>query len=217
MSINDRRFMNFLSLLFFLQCHLLVFIALNIGNSLKISNAIQISSLEPHEFALLQFDSRQLKNYWLTAAEWNNEYCKKHGHKFIYYSNQDSCHHGEEKLADAWCKVRAMINANDDFPDVKVFIYMDSDAVIDKRFANVSLNSMFDELQNRLKWNPTEKPIIFNQDGPCWWCTFIMKIGYNMCLNAGTVVWYRHSISELVLKQWWDSSMDSYETNPIKR
>lgn len=195
----------------------MVFIAFDIGHAMKVSNAIQISSLQPHEFALLQFDSRQLKNYWLAAAEWNNEYCKKHGHKYIYYSNQEYCHHGEEKLADAWCKVRAMLNAHEDFPEVKVFIYMDSDAVIDKRFANISLNSMFNELQNRLNWDPNEKPIIFNQDGPCWWCTFIMKIGYNMCLNAGTVVWYRHPISETVLKQWWDSSMDSYETNPIKR
>jgi hypothetical protein len=38
-----------------------------------------------------------------------------------------------------------------------------------------------------------------------------------MCLNAGTVVWYRHPISEQVLNAWWDASMDSYETNPIKR
>lgn len=64
---------------------------------------------------------------------------------------------------------------------------------------------------------PEEKPMVFNQDGPCWWCTFIISIGYTMCLNAGTVVWYRHTESHRVLWQWWNSTMDSYETNPIKR
>lgn len=26
----------------------------------------------------------------------------------------------------------------------------------------------------------------FYQDGPCWWCQMIKKVGYTMCLNAGT-------------------------------
>jgi hypothetical protein len=38
-----------------------------------------------------------------------------------------------------------------------------------------------------------------------------------MCLNAGTVAWYRHPVSEQILTDWWHASMDSYETNPIKR
>ena len=35
-----------------------------------------------------------------------------------------------------------MINANEDHPNIKFFIYMDSDAVIDRSFANVPLNRM---------------------------------------------------------------------------
>ena len=35
-----------------------------------------------------------------------------------------------------------MINANEDHPNIKFFIYMDSDAVIDRAFADVPLNRM---------------------------------------------------------------------------
>lgn len=178
---------------------------------------VDISLLAAHKIAIMQFDSRPLKNYWLSAAQWNHAYCQRHGHVFVYYSLEDHCHHHDEPLASAWCKVRAMLNAYEDFPDVDMFIYMDSDAVIDKRFADFSLNQMLAVLQRELAWNPEEKPIVFNQDGPCWWCTFIVKIGYKMCLNAGTVAWYRHPTSWKVLQEWWDSSMDPYETNPIKR
>ncbi len=178
---------------------------------------VNLSKIPSDQIAIVQFDSRPLKNYWLTAAQWNARYCEQHNHKFLYYTTKDQCHYQHEPLADAWCKVRAMLNANEDFQEIKVFFYLDSDAVIDKDFAHLSLNAMIETMQTRLAWNPMIKPIIFNQDGPCWWCSFIMKIGYKMCLNAGTVVWYRHSISEKILTDWWDASMDSYETNPIKR
>jgi hypothetical protein len=45
----------------------------------------------------------------------------------------------------------------------------------------------------------------------------IQEKGYRMCLNAGTVMWYRHQRSEQVLNQWWDSVMDDYSTDPLKR
>ena len=182
-----------------------------------VKSATDLSRIPPEEIAVLQFDSRPLKGYWKAAANWNSYYCQKHHHKYIYYTNQDKCHHGNEPLADAWCKVLAMRTANEDFPDVKIFIYLDSDAVIDKSFENLSLNNIIGKMQKMLSWNPEKKPIIFNQDGPCWWCTFIIKIGYKMCLNAGTVVWYRHSVSSQILQQWWDAAMDPYETNPIRR
>jgi hypothetical protein len=69
-----------------------------------------------------------------------------------------------------------MLNANSDHPNVKFFIYMDSDAVIDKAFASVPLNKMLMIMQHRLSWDPEQKPIVFNQDGPCWWCTLVMKV-----------------------------------------
>jgi hypothetical protein len=130
--------------------------------------SFDISLLQPSEIGILQFDSRPLKNYWLVAANWNNAYCKRHNHHFLYYTNDAGCHYGDEPLADAWCKVRAMLNANHDYPQIKLFIYLDSDAVFDKDFQHLSLNIMLQKMQSRLSWNPLQKPIIFNQDGPCW-------------------------------------------------
>ena len=45
----------------------------------------------------------------------------------------------------------------------------------------------------------------------------IREKGYTMCLNAGTVMWYRHSYAYKILKEWWDSSLDSYTNNPLNR
>ena len=59
--------------------------------------------------------------------------------------------------------------------------------------------------------------MVFNQDGPCWWCSLIKEKGYEMCLNAGTVMWYRHEKSLKVLQDWWRSSMDTYADNPLQR
>ena len=129
----------------------------------------------------------------------------------------NSCRHKNEPLASPWCKVLSMIQASIDFPDVKLFIYLDSDAIIDRRFENTSVNTFLNIMQNKLDWNPEVRPMVFNQDGPSWWCQLINKIGYKMCLNAGTVLWYRHTNSINVLKYWWNSAMDSYTNNPIKR
>ena len=135
----------------------------------------EINRLQPHEVALLQFDSRNLQGYWLASALWNQAYTQRHGHRYIYYNLEltkscryGKCHSqlwmitvmhdnqnpGKTLLADAWCKVRAMIQANDQYPAVKLFIYLDSDAVIDKAFVNVSAVTMVAEVQNRLQWNP---------------------------------------------------------------
>lgn len=184
-----------------------------------ICEGVFLSDLRNDEFAIMQYDSRDPRDYWLASALWNKAYCDKHGHKFIFYSTNSGCTYGaqKEELATPWCKVKAMIAANDEHPDIKFFIYMDSDAVIDRHFEHMSLKEMATSMQQKLNWNPDEKPIIFNQDGPCWWCRLIRKVGYTMCLNAGTVAWYRHKVSEQILREWWDASMDPYETNPIKR
>jgi hypothetical protein len=50
-------------------------------------------------------------------------------------------------------------------------------------------------MQEKLNWDPNKKPVVFNQDGNCWWCDLVKKVGYPTCLNAGTVGWYRHELS----------------------
>lgn len=196
------------------------------------SNKVDISKLNPNEIAIVQYDSRPLDDYWLASASWNNYYCKKHGHEYIHYTLLDNndinnnklydvqgaaCMHGTELLASPWCKVRAMLEANNNYKHIKLFIYMDSDAVVSKLYENFSLGVFLGVLQSKLDWDVENKPIIFNQDGPCWWCGMIKGIGYTTCLNAGTVLWYRHDLSLKVLQEWWDSSMDSYDNNPIRR
>jgi hypothetical protein len=189
------------------------------GFTVAAATSVQLSSLRRDEIALMQFDSRPLDNYWKSAADWNNYYCALHGHQFIYYTinSPTACKHGEEQLYSAWCKVRAMLQAHEQNPHIKLFIYMDSDAVISRAFANMSVNAFLGTMQSRLDWDPQHRPMVFNQDGPCWWCDMIKKIGYTMCLNAGTVMWYRHENSLQVLREWWDASMDSYVGNPIRR
>lgn len=185
-------------------------------------NYVHLEELNRNEIAILQYDSRPFADYWLSSALWNDYYCKLHGHTYIYYTVSNTsvhakCRHGSDILASPWCKVKAMIDANNEYKHVKVFIYMDSDAVVDLIYKDIPLNSLLKLMQLKLNWNPNELPIVFNQDGPCWWCNMISEIGYKMCLNAGTVLWYRHENSIKVLNNWWDSSMDPYEGNPIKR
>jgi hypothetical protein len=190
---------------------------------------IDVSKFKPEEYAIVQYDSRPLKDhtYWLASAAWNRRYCKKHGHQYIYYTLQENTKcmsiHNKEMLADAWCKVKTMIQATKSkkYSNIKIFIYMDSDAVISKTYENKSLNDMLYVLQNRLKWDPNNKPMIFNQDGPCWWCNQVAKVGYTTCLNAGTVLWYNdHEGKSLnILNEWWNAALDSYkgESNPFRR
>lgn len=190
----------------------------------NISNNSIIEDIRPEEIAIMQYDSRiPLRDYWLVTAKWNKNYCDKHGHQYIYYtskytSTEDAEWCEKDVLASPWCKVKAMVQANEDFPHIKMFIYLDSDALISKLYDDLPLTYLLKLIHNKLGWNPEKKPLIFNQDGPCWWCTLIQKVGYNMCLNAGTVIWYRHDTSKRLLDDWWFAAMDSYETNnPIKR
>ena len=88
---------------------------------------VSFDALQPEELAILQYDSRSLSDYWMVSALWNFRYAKQHGHEYIYYES-DSCYHLKnmnEQLATAWCKVKSMTAALNDFPNVKFFIYMD--------------------------------------------------------------------------------------------
>ena len=198
-----------------------------------ISSHIDISQLSAQEVAIVQFDSRPLSfasaknSYWSVSAAHNYKYCQTHGHSFLYYDLKENSL-GEKKcmavdgktvLADPWCKVKAMLSANEDakYSKIKLFVYMDSDAVLDHSFASKPLQKLLGTMQEKIAWNVGEKPTIFNQDGPCWWCDLVEGLGYKTCLNAGTVVWYRHERSRATLSAWWQAAMDPYEGNPMKR
>jgi hypothetical protein len=130
-----------------------------------VESIVDIQSLYPEEIAIVQYDSRPLADYWASSARWNNFYAYRHGHKFLYYTLTGDCRYESTLLASPWCKVKAMIQANEEHPNIKLFIYMDSDAVIDRHFFNVSINTYVGGMQRILKWDPMAKPMIFNQDG----------------------------------------------------
>ncbi len=193
---------------------------------------IDISQVPSQEVAIVQFDSRPLSQtaksgYWSVSAAHNYKYCQTHGHAYLYYDLKENAE-GKKKcmavdgttvLADPWCKVKAMLSANEDakYNKIKLFVYMDSDAVLDRAYADKPLQTLLGSMQHKLAWNVLEKPTIFNQDGPCWWCDLVEGLGYKTCLNAGTVVWYRHERSKATLAAWWQAAMDEYAGNPMKR
>ena len=111
-----------------------------------------------------------------------------------------------------------MQQANTELPHVRLFLYLDSDAVIDKNNYNTSIIGLVNLMHAKMpQWDPDSRPIVFNQDGPCWWCRLVSRVGYRTCLNAGTVLWFRHPVSLAILQLWWDSALDPYAGDPIKR
>jgi hypothetical protein len=162
------------------------------------------------DFAIVQFDSRPLSSYWNSSTRWNYAYCRKYGHKYSFLAMKtSSCSYAGFTLSPAWCKVKAMLAVNDILPDVKAFLYIDSDALMT---VNASLVDVIGFIRKDLKWNFKQKPVAFNQDGPGWACKFTMTHAYPYCLNSGTVFWIRGDISRAVLQHWWNSAGDSYSS-----
>ena len=185
----------------------------------------QLKDIHPSKIAIVQFDTRplnsKLEDYWSVSAAHNKNYCQKHGHIFLYYSLRDKekcmAADGKTVLADPWCKVKAMVKADEQYPHIQAFVYMDSDAVLDHRFDKQPLQNLLGQMQDKLQWDHRSKPTVFNQDGPCWWCDLVESKGYSTCLNAGTVVWVRHQRSQATLRAWWQAALDPYSGNPIRR
>lgn len=82
----------------------------NLSTNSATVNKYELQMLSNDEIAIVQFDSRKLSDYWMTSAIWNNYYCAKHGHKYVYYTTSSKfCMHGSEELASPWCKVKSML------------------------------------------------------------------------------------------------------------
>lgn len=176
-----------------------------------------ILDIQPHELAIVQFDTRPLGNYWNISAHWNHAYAMKHGHQYAFITlksghNQD-CKRNGIVLSPAWCKVKAMLRAHRFLPTAKAFLYIDSDAVITTQFDH-SFTDVLSYIRKDLHWNTTQMPIAFNQDGPGWACNNVVEsTGYDFCLNSGTVYWRRSFISQKVLSDWWKMSADPYSAH----
>lgn len=163
--------------------------------------------LRAGDIAVIQFDTRPLADYWNASAHWNKGYSRYHGHKYAYLSMRKPCRCGNYKVSPVWCKVKAMVHASKVFPTVKAFIYLDSDAVVT---SNYSIADILGFMRHDLRWDLHEKPVAFNQDGPGWSCKYAMDLGYNYCLNSGTVLWLNTPEAKSIIAQWWDSCADDY-------
>ena len=179
------------------------------GHEVLYKTVLQADDVKPEELAVIQFDSRlPLRSYWNASAHWNAAYCSKWGHQFLFLSMKGDCSHGKLSLAPAWCKVKAMIEANAMLPRARAFLYMDSDAFIT---VNYSMTDVLAYIRKDLKWNTTAKPLALNQDGPGWACKNAMKLGYHYCLNSGTLLWLKSKASLMALKTWWDLAAEPYD------
>lgn len=154
----------------------------------------------PEDILILQFDSRGLQNYWNSSAYWNNAYASMFGHAYMYMSMNGQCHNGDVELSPSWCKVKAMVEVSKTQRQ-KVVVFLDSDAIIT---ANYSMSAILEYVSVFTKWNVSEHPIAFNQDGPGYACRHALKIGYNVCLNSGTIIWVKSKLSTTILTQWWN-------------
>jgi hypothetical protein len=189
---------------------------------------LQHDDLKAADIAVIQFDTRPLDDYWHASARWNKLYAQYHGHQYAYISMRaESCMCGGEEVAPAWCKVKAMMKASSLLPRAKAFVYMDSDAVVT---SNHSLADIVGYMRQDLSWDLHEQPVAFNQDGPGlmtpahasttpfpsfltapsvyhnvprlagWSCKYTMELGYNYCLNSGTVFWLNIPKANAIIK-----------------
>ena len=191
-----------------------VLLCINAGHEVLYKFVPKPNELKANELAIIQYDSRPLAEYWNTSARWNKAYCDKYSHHYIYLSSNSNCRFGKYLLAEPWCKVKAMIIADrmKKLPaEIKAFLLLDSDVVIT---VNYSMTTVINFMQRELKWDTSKRPVALNQDGPGWSCKFTMNLGYNVCLNSGTVFWMRSEAATAILQDWWMSAGDAYkETN----
>jgi hypothetical protein len=170
--------------------------------------------LQPDEVLIVQYDSRRLDDYWKVSSQWNRHYADQYGHHYQFLTGEDvTCRSCDgSKVAAAWCKVKAMALVDQVAASIiRAVLFLDSDVLIT---VNYSMSTVISYMQHDLQWNISSMPIAFNQDGPGYACKQAIGLGYKKCFNSGTVLWFRHPISSMVLREWWDAA--SVPFNRIK-
>ena len=180
------------------------------GHEVLAGIRLQASDIQPHEIAIIQYDNRPLQGYLNASVRWNNAYAYHYGHSYLYINSSSPCVYGQLALHEAWCKVQAMLSADSyqDWPQIKVIVYLDSDVVIT---VNSSLAIVIKFMTQSLNWNIIERPLAINQDGPGWSCKHALKLGMPICFNSGTVLWYKSHLATDMLQRWWHSVSEPYD------
>jgi hypothetical protein len=197
------------------------------GHEVLYNHNLRPDDVKADELLIVQFDSRPLSldGYWNKSATWNQIYARKYHHHYVYLTMEASggrgkasasCAYGSYPLAPAWCKVRAMVEAdNTAKSSIKAFLYLDSDVIIT---VNYSMTHVLSYIKQNLQWSYDDRPIAFNQDGPGWACRLTVRLGFPYCFNSGTVLWTRSPISSKILNEWWHSVGEPYDSSrfPMK-
>jgi len=165
---------------------------------------------------IVVFDSRRFipETYWYATAYIWAQYAKVHNHELAIYGYAAGCNSCDgSPVGTSWCKVAAMLQALEDFPESTLFLYVDSDATISPNHMKTSLFDVFGDMG--VMAPDTYKSFIVNQDGPGTWCFTRERAGYNgglrdedshlleHCLNSGTVIYKRDANSIAFLRDWW--------------
>lgn len=153
------------------------------GHEILYKVNLQTNDIQPEQLLIAQFDTRPLGDYWNVSVRWNKAYCDKYNHQYMFLTGNKECAFNEHKLADPWCKVKAMTVLNEmSLPGVRAVLFVDSDSIIT---VNYSMTVVLAYIRRDLNWSLTERPVAFNQDGPGWACKNAIGVGYNVCLNSG--------------------------------
>jgi hypothetical protein len=196
--------------------------------------------IQPHELAIIQYDSRPLGDYWNSSAYWNYAFAQKWGHLYLFISGSSAY---EDEIGDigrvgdaitSSRKTRKGSNSSTSchhfkgvtlspvWCKVKAMIkakkylpmakaFLYLDSDIAITVSNHSLTDVMSFMRKSLNWDYNEMPMAFNQDGPGWACKHtIQDVGYPFCFNSGTVLWFRNVVSQKILTQWWNLAAQPY-------
>ena len=147
-----------------------------------------------------------------------------HGHRYMMYhygdGSSETCRSKNgEHLYEAWCKLRAIRQAEQDLPDVKVFLFLDSDAVVQLRFFDQPLGKVMHNMSSvwPMQWDINSHSVLLNEDPGGDFCDIVEAFGLDNCINTGTIMWRRTEASTNLWKDWWISADDSYAENNLGR
>lgn len=112
---------------------------------------VQSDSRAPSEVA----PAKRNESWWWASAALTARQAARHGDRYVHYRVPPTgcvAADGLTELTAPWCKVRAMLQAMDDFPDAAVFLYLDSDAAVSPAYANRSLVALGDFVAASVLW-----------------------------------------------------------------
>ena len=112
---------------------------------------VQSDSRAPSEVA----PAKRNESWWWASAALTARQAARHGDRYVHYRVPPTgcvAADGLTELTAPWCKVKAMLQAMDDFPGAAVFLYLDSDAAVSPAYANRSLVALGDFVAASVLW-----------------------------------------------------------------